>query len=140
MSASLKLSTAVKALSYLAESYPEPKNSSDISKNINVNASKLRKILSYLVKCGIIKSSQGTLGGFSLVKNSNEIDLQEIYCAVEERKAFHLDFKNSNSAEKTKKSVKHNNFFLSLFSDIQTDIEERMKLIKLNQIIDSINE
>jgi Rrf2 family protein len=140
MSASSKLSTAVKALCYLSEKYPEPKSSSDIAKSIDVNASKLRKILSYLVKCNIIQSLQGTTGGFLLNKKSTEIDLQEIYCAVEEQKAFHMDFRNNNTTKNSSKNINHNNFFLTLFSDIQVDIESRMKQIKLNKIIESIKE
>lgn len=138
MSASAKLSTAVKAMCYLAEQFPEPKNSSEISKNIQVNASKLRKVLSYLVKCDLIRSTKGKSGGFVLNRQPEEIDLQEIYCAVEERKAFHLDFKN-RSVKQSKKSVNLLNFFLDLFADIQVNIEDRMKMITLKQIIESIN-
>jgi len=139
MSASAKLSTAVKALCYLSERQAEPQSSSDIAEYIYVNASKLRKILSYLVKSGLVKSMKGVSGGFILNKKPNEINLQEIYCSVEERKAFHLDFKNRNSKQ-SKKNTNLNKFFLTLFADIQIDIEEKMKLINLKQIIDSINE
>ncbi len=138
MSASSKLSTAVKALCYLSDKYPLPKSSTDISKSIDVNASKLRKILSYLVKSGIIISAQGKNGGFILNKKSDQIDLQEIYCSVEERKAFHLDFKNRNNSKNYKMNLNHNDFFLNLFAEIQVDIEERMKDISLKQIIESI--
>ena len=50
MSASTKLSTAVKAICYLTDSYPQPKTSAEISSYTGINASKLRKILSMLVK------------------------------------------------------------------------------------------
>ena len=140
MSASLKLSTAVKALCYLSEKYPNPKSSADISKSIDVNASKLRKILSYLVKSGIIASTQGKNGGFILSRNSDQIDLQEIYCAVEERKAFHMNFKNENKNGTNKRNLNHNNYFLNLFAEIQVDIEEKMKEITIKKIIESINE
>ncbi len=88
MSASNKLSTAVKALYFLAESYPEPKSSTEIAESIGYNPSKLRKILSFLVKDNIVKSTRGKTGGFLLAKSTEEINLQEIYCAVEFRKAF----------------------------------------------------
>lgn len=137
MSASTKLSTAVKALCYLASVAPEAKTSSEIADQIGVNASKLRKILSYLVKSKIVVSTQGITGGFTLNKSPEQIHLQEIYCSVEERKAFHMDFTgiNGKTVSQTKKL---NNFFLQLFADIQVDIEDRMKLITLKSVIEQI--
>lgn len=138
MSASTKLSTAVKALTYLALVFPDPKNSQDISGVIGINASKIRKILSYLVKSGILSSEMGTNGGFTLKKKPDKIDLQEIYCAIEDRKAFHLDV-NKSKGKALNKNQKLNNFFLDLFADIQVNIENYMKNITLKSIIDNIN-
>ena len=138
MSASTKLSTAVKALSYLASVSPEPKNSSDISVSTGINASKLRKLLSFLVKSGIVESEKGTNGGFTLKKKPKDIHLQEIYCAIEDRKAFHLDVNKSKGRE-LNKNQKMNNFFVDLFADIQVNIENEMKNITLKSIIDKIN-
>lgn len=138
MSASTKLSTAVKALSYLASVVPEPKNSVEISHVTGINASKLRKLLSLLVKSGIVESEKGTNGGFTLKKKANHINLQEIYCAIEDRKAFHLDV-NKSKGSVLKKNQKLNNYFLDLFSDIQINIENEMKKISLKNIIDKIN-
>lgn len=138
MSASTKLSTAVKALTYLAMVEPEPKNSTEISEVTGINASKLRKILSYLVKSGIVESEKGTNGGFTLKKQPKQIHLQEIYCAVEDRKAFHLDV-NKAKGKALNKNQKLNNFFLDLFAELQINIENEMKKITLKSIIDNIN-
>lgn len=138
MSASTKLSTAVKALTYLALVDPQPKNSTEISEVTGINASKLRKILSYLVKSGIVESEKGTTGGFTLKKQPKQIHLQEIYCAVEDRKAFHLDV-NRGKGKALNKNQKLNNFFLDLFADLQIKIENEMKMITLKSIIDNIN-
>ena len=136
MSASTKLSTAVKALCYLSESSPNGKNSQEISSEIGINASKLRKILSMLVKSDIVGSNIGTSGGFVLKKKHDEIHLQEIYCAIEDRKAFYLNV-NKEHAHKSQRSERLNQFFLSLFADIQIEIEDKMKTITLKQIIDN---
>ena len=138
MSASTKLSTAVKALSYLASVSPEPKNSADISYVTGINASKLRKLLSLLVQRGIVESEKGTNGGFALKKKANQVNLQEIYCAIEDRKAFHLDV-NKSKGSGLNKNQKLNNYFLDLFSDIQINIENEMNKISLKNIIDKIN-
>ena len=137
MSASTKLSAAVKALVYLAKDYPSAKNSVEISEFTGLNASKLRKILSMLVKDGIVDSTSGTTGGFRLIKNPSKIDLQEIYCAIEDRKAFHLDV-NKTNGKMSPEAASLNTYFLDLFSTIQVDIEDRMRKISLQLIIDQI--
>ncbi|MBE0551644.1 MAG: Rrf2 family transcriptional regulator [Ignavibacterium sp.] len=136
MSASTKLSTSVKALCYLATD-SKPKNSTDIAKVTGINASKLRKLLSMLGKSGIVKSDSGMLGGFSLARKPSEIHLQEIYCAIEDRKAFYLNVNDDNLKENSA-SKKINYFFLDLFSDIQVEIENKMTDITLQSIIDNI--
>ena len=136
MSASTKLSTSVKALSYLAIEN-KPKNSTEIAASVGINASKLRKLLSMLGKAGIVNSDSGMLGGFSLAKKPNQIHLQEIYCAIEDRKAFYLNVNDTN-LKLNGVSEKINNIFLNLFSEIQIEIENKMTDITLKSIIDKI--
>lgn len=136
MSASTKLSTSVKALCYLALE-DKPKNSSEIAASVGINASKLRKLLSMLGKAGIVKSDSGVLGGFSLAKKSEDIHLQEIYCAIEDRKAFYLNV-NDDNLEENGTSEKINYFFLDLFSQIQIEIENKMTGITLKSIMEKI--
>lgn len=137
MSASTKLSSSVKALSFLAQEN-KPKNSAEIAEAIGINASKLRRLLSLLGKAGIVKSDSGMLGGFTLNKSPNKINLQEIYCAIEDRKAFYLNVNDENS-KKDSHSEKINIFFIRLFSEIQVEIEKKMTDLSLKNIIDKIN-
>jgi Rrf2 family protein len=136
MSASTKLSTSVKALCFLALE-EKPRNSTEIAASVGINASKLRKLLSMLGKSGIVKSDSGMLGGFSLAKRPDEIYLQEIYCAIEDRKAFYLNV-NDDNLEENGSSEKINYFFLDLFSEIQVEIENKMTCITLKSIIEKI--
>ncbi len=138
MSASTKLSTAVKAICYLAEAAPEPRTSAEISEHIGANASKLRKIFSLLVKSGIIESSYGAAGGFLLKKDPSVLHLQEIYCAIEDRKAFDLNTSQNSSAEADINS-RLNNYFLDLFADVQVDIENKMRQITIKSILTKVN-
>ena len=138
MSASTKLSTSVKALCYLEQAYPNPVSSSEIAAAIGINSSKLRMILSMLSKNGIVESNSGIAGGFKLKKNPSNIHLQEIYCAIEDRKAFHLDVRKE-SIKKNSLPEKLNIFFLELFTEVQVDIEGKMKSITLESIINKIN-
>lgn len=138
MSASTKLSSSVKALCYLALN-DKSMNSSEIAKQIGVNASKIRMLLSKLVKSGIVNSGSGMLGGFSLNKNPDDIHLQEIYCAIEDRKAFYLNV-NSTKSKNNNSSEKINSLFLDLFSEIQVEIENKMSGITLSSIINKIKQ
>lgn len=137
MSASTKLSTAVKALTYLAESYPDPLSSSQISKQIGANASKIRQLLSMLSREDIVKSAKGTSGGFLLKKNPSLLHIQEIYCAVEDRKAFHLNI-TKKAGKSSQRISKLNNYFLDLFGEVQVDIENKMKKITLIKIMNQL--
>jgi Rrf2 family protein len=139
MSASTKLSTSVKALCYLAKVHFEPKTSSQIAESIGVNASKLRKILSMLVKNNIVESTQGASGGFLLKKEIDKLHLQEIYCAIEDRKAFYLNVSKSNG-NYSSETTRLNDFFLDLFSDIQVEIEEKMRKLTLKSVLEKIEE
>lgn len=137
MSASTKLSTAVKALCFLAESYPEPRSSSQISSRIGVNASKLRQLLSLLSKQNVVTSEKGMTGGFILNKSPEDVDLQSIYCAIEDRKAFHLDVSKYHDVEENG-IEKFNDYFADLFADVQIDIENKMKNINLKTVMDQL--
>jgi len=136
MSASTKLSTSVKALCFLATG-DKPKNSTEIAVAVGINASKLRRLLSLLGKSGIVKSDSGMLGGFALNRNPDNIHLQEIYCAIEDRKAFYLNV-NQENLDNNNDSKKINILFLDLFSEIQVEIENKMTGITLKSIIDKI--
>jgi len=81
-----------------------------------------------------VRGSRGTTGGFVLAKDPAEIHLQEVYCAVETKKAFHLDIARGDSG-KTEYSTAINSWFLDLFADIQVRIEDEMRSITLAQIL-----
>ena len=129
MSASKKLSNSVKALIYLDSNHPTPKRSNQIAEAIGCNASKIRQLLSLLVKNNIVESTQGSSGGFKLKRSLSELNLQDIYCTVEDQKAFPVDmttcFPDSNNIDA---------FFVNLYDSIQQDIEQKMKQIPLNSI------
>lgn len=137
MSASTKLSNSVKALCFLARCHPEPRTSSAISRHTGINASKVRMLLSALAKAGILKTLQGPAGGFMFRKDPSEIHLQEIYCALEDRKAFHLDVTSDPDNDREETTL-INGYFLDLFSEIQVEIEAKMEKITLSHIMDEI--
>lgn len=126
MSASHKLSTAIKALIYLAKVFPEAKNSSAIADEIGVNASKLRLILSQLNKAQIVGSTKGPTGGFYLAQDFTSLSMFEIYDALDEKKLVDFDVADATSASDGEVE-NYNRYFNHFFDDIQKQIEERFK-------------
>lgn len=133
MSASYRLSTAVKALCYLAKVFPTAKSSIEIAEEIGVNASKLRLILSQLNKGEIVGSTKGPNGGFYLAQDFTSLSLYEIYDALEEKKLIDFDVADGSNA-KGEDAQKYNKYFHNFFWDIQKQIEERMQKVKLTNI------
>ncbi len=138
MSASTKLSNSVKALCFLAQNSPEPQSSATISRHTGVNASKLRKLLADLAVIGVVSTSKGASGGYVLAKRPQEIHLQEIYCAIEDQKAFHLHVTATDS-ENSDQSSAVNRYFIDLFSEIQVEIENKMKNLSLASIVETVS-
>ena len=88
-----------------------------------------------MVKNSVIVPT-GAKGGFVLKKAIEEIHLQDVYCAIEDRKAFHLDVRQVDDSHLSD-SAKINNYFLELFSDIQVDIENKMRKINLRIVMEN---
>ena len=87
-----------------------------------------------LAKNKLVSSTKGITGGFIIQKDPDLIDLQEIYCAVEDRKAFHLDV-NRTKGESAAETAKFNDYFFHLFADVQVEIEDKMKKISLGEVM-----
>ncbi len=133
MSSSVKLSTAVKALCHLAKVFPDPQNSGELAEAIGVNASKLRQIMSSLLKSQIVGSSKGASGGFYLLQDFTELSLFEIYSSLEDKKIMDLDVADASKA-KDSEMTGYNNYFYNFYAKIQNQIEEEMKNTKLKNI------
>lgn len=58
-------------------------NSDSLAESIQTNPVVVRRLLSLLNKAGLIKSTRGKNGGVQLKKNSSEINLKDIYLALE---------------------------------------------------------
>lgn len=90
-----------------------------------------------MVKDNLVDSEKGNSGGFILKIPPSEMHLQQIYCAIEDRKAFHLDV--SQKYIKSKETEDFNKYFLGLFTDIQIQIETKMMNITLADILKNFN-
>jgi Rrf2 family protein len=139
MSASTKLSTAIQILCLLARADDTRLSSDDLSRETGIHAARLRNILSKLAQADIVRGRRGSAGGFTLARSPDDIHLQEVYCAVESKKAFHLDVSRGDSG-RTQFSSAINAWFLALFADIQVRIEEDMRQITLAHVLANIQQ
>ena len=84
MSKSTRLSSAAYILSFVASRAPEQVTSDTISNAVQDHPTRVRQLISTLVKAGLVKSTRGASGGVALAKPASEISLREVYEAVEE--------------------------------------------------------
>ncbi len=84
MSKSTRLSSAAYILSYVASRAPDQVTSDTISNAVQDHPTRVRQLISTLVKAGLVKSTRGASGGVTLAKSASEISLREVYEAVED--------------------------------------------------------
>ncbi|WP_239749839.1 Rrf2 family transcriptional regulator [Mammaliicoccus sp. O-M53] len=72
------------ALAYLiAKKEQQPINVKRLSEVLNISITYLSKILTQLVKAGVIKSASGAKGGYYLVNNWEQISVYDIITAID---------------------------------------------------------
>ena len=74
---------AIHAMIYIAAHPKFPITKAKIAKRFNVSAAHLSKVMQRLTHIGLLKSQRGPSGGFLLTKPAEEINLLEIYEAIE---------------------------------------------------------
>lgn len=75
-------SLAIHSIAYIA-ARQEPSSVHDISRRLEVSEFHLSKVLQRLSKRGLVRSSRGPGGGFTLAGNADSITLMDVYEAIE---------------------------------------------------------
>lgn len=83
MQVSKTLDYAVRSLTYMSKRPVERFNIKDISEKQHIPLNYLAKIMRKLVNRGIIRSMVGPEGGYALRKSPKEINLRDVYEAIE---------------------------------------------------------
>jgi Rrf2 family protein len=115
-------------------------NSLALSERLHVSHSYLKKTIKSLVKEGLVKSSPGKLGGFSLAIPLDEIDFYKVFMAIEGReKVFasqHLlvQFLNKDKPKLEPCAVS------SAMDNIENTLKTTMNSITLNTMMKQIQE
>lgn len=84
MSQSTRLITASYILSFVAANAPQKLRTETIAKWVKVHPTRVRSMVSQMVKANILTSYRGAQGGVTLAREPQEITLREVYDAVQE--------------------------------------------------------
>jgi len=84
MSQSTRLITASYILSFVAANAPQKLRTETIAKWVKVHPTRVRGLVSQMVKANILTSFRGAQGGVTLARAPQEITLREVYDAVQE--------------------------------------------------------
>lgn len=103
-----RFATAIHILTILSENPDEWMTSDWIAGSINVNPVVVRKEISVLKNARLLESRQGKEGGVRLNKNSNEIQISEIYEAVKNTEVLGKKNKNPNPQCPVGKQINEN--------------------------------
>ena len=107
-------------------------SSEDMAMSVNTNPVFIRRLLAQLAKAGLVVTERGRYGGTSLAKSPDQINLLEIYDAVEKGSVFQMHYGDPSD-------------FCPVGSNIQdcmcsvfTDAENAMKQVLGNRTLESV--
>jgi Rrf2 family protein len=138
MAANSQFSMAVHVLSMLARSEGENLKSDYIAKSVNTNAVVIRRLLGQLNQAKLVVSQTGANGGTRLSRCPNEINLSEIYRAVNCGEVFALHAKGPNKDCPVGKNIEA--VLCCLQKDIDKGIEEKLSKYTLQGIFQMVEQ
>ncbi|WP_426417500.1 RrF2 family transcriptional regulator [Aestuariirhabdus sp. LZHN29] len=132
MARSTRLITASYILSFVAANAPQRLRTETIAKWVKTHPTRVRHIVSQLVKAGILKSYRGATGGLALDRSPNEITLREVYDAVQGSPLIAEGIDNPFSGWQD--HCKVHGVFTDLFADIETNIRSQLEQVTLDKM------
>ena len=138
MAVNSQFSMAVHVLSMLARSKDENLKSDYIAKSVNTNPVVIRRLLSDLHQAKLVISQTGANGGSRLSRCPNEINLAEVYRAVNCGEVFSLHAKGPNKDCPIGKNIE--SVLCCLQKEIDKSIEEKLSRYSLQNIFEMVAE
>jgi Rrf2 family protein len=117
----------------LGDHYGEPVTSSDLTTSVKAHESLVRKILSKLVKEGLVTASRGRNGYSSLSRSADKISLLDIYKAVQTPAVFSIH--EYPKEKKCRTSCTHKEAMADVLEDTQQAFEARLGQRLLSEMI-----
>ena len=138
MAVNSQFSMAVHVLSMLAKSKDENLKSGYIAESVNTNPVVIRRLLSDLNQAKLVISQTGANGGSRLSRCPNEINLAEVYRAVNCGEVFSLHAKEPNKDCPIGKNIE--SVLCCLQKEIDKSVEERLSRYSLQNIFEMVAE
>jgi Rrf2 family protein len=138
MAANSQFSMAVHVLSMLARSKDENLKSDFLACSVNTNAVVIRRLLGALNQAKLVISQTGANGGSRLARPPNEIDLSEIYKAVNCGEVFALHARAQSKDCPVGKNIEA--VLSCLQREIDKGIEEKLSRYTLQNVFEMVRE
>lgn len=136
MAANSQFSMAVHVLSMLAKSKDENLKSDYIAKSVNTNPVVIRRLLSDLNQAKLVVSQTGANGGTRLSRCPSEINLSEVYRAVNCGQVFSLHAREPNKDCPIGKNIEA--VLCCLQKEIDRGIEEKLSRYSLQDVLEMV--
>ncbi len=121
MSKSTQLVTACYVAAFVGAHYPARITTSRIARAVDTHPSRVRRIVSSLVKANILSSSRGSSGGITLAREAATITLADIFDAIQTQDILSLGMHNPFEA------LKDYCFVHPTFDKLYGDLEMKMR-------------
>jgi len=138
MAANSQFSMAVHVLSMLARAKDENFKSDYLAKSVNTNAVVVRRLLGQLNQAKLVVSQTGANGGTRLARCPREINLWEIYKAVNLGEVFALHAKEPNKDCPVGKNIEA--VLCCLQKDIDKGIQEKLSRYTLQSVFEMVEQ
>ena len=138
MAANSQFSMAVHVLTMLASSGEEKMKSDCVAASVNTNPVVIRRLLGQLNQANLVISQTGAAGGTRLAKCPKEINLGDIYKAVECGEVFALHGKSPNQDCPIGKNIEA--VLCSLQKDIDKTVGEKLSQYTLQSVIEMVEQ
>lgn len=135
-STNTQFSVAVHLMTGLGYHLEGNTTSAQLAKSINTSASFVRRVLSKLVKAGLVHTTTGKAGSCSLARVAKEITLLDIYAAVESPKAFAIHEHPVNKKCIVSAHIKSS--LEKVLTKTQRSMEESLRGVSLAQVVSEI--
>ena len=108
--------------------------SATVTASVGAHEALVRRVLSKLVKAGLVRASRGRNGHSSLAKPANKISLLDIYKAVDPPPVFSIHQYPEEKA--CRASCTHKEALRYVLNDTQRDFENSLKKRLLSEMIE----
>lgn len=132
MAKSTRLITASFVLAFVAANAPQKMRTETISKWVKVHPTRIRNLVSQMVKANILKSYRGAAGGLTLARSPDQITLREVYDAVQDSPLITEGL--DNPFEGFEDHCMVHSVFTRLFADIEGNIRQHLEEITLSSL------